>query len=68
MKKKSNIERDDEGQISKNSKELRKFVLYCLKNPNQRFWQSLINWSGFNISKVIQNKHKLYYEDLFYKE
>lgn len=40
------MEKDDEGNMSKNSKQLRKFVLYCLDNPNQRFYQALRNWSG----------------------
>lgn len=24
------------------------FIAYCRKNPEQRFWQALRNWSGHN--------------------
>lgn len=43
--------RDDEGQISRNSKQLRKFVLYCLENPELRFWQAIRN--HFNVAFVL---------------
>ena len=33
-------------KVSKNSKELVSFTNYCLKNPEQRFWQALRNWAG----------------------
>lgn len=32
---------------NKNSKLLKSFVKYCQKNPDERFWQALRNWSGF---------------------
>jgi len=32
----------------KNKKQLSSFVTYCLANPDERFWQALKNWSGFN--------------------
>ena len=48
-------ELDDEGNISKNSKDLRKFVLYCLQNPEQRFWQALRNWSKANF--ILKSSH-----------
>lgn len=28
-------------------KTLTSFVSYCVKHPNERFWQALRNWSGF---------------------
>ncbi len=31
---------------SKNYKLMNEFALYCLDNPDQRFWQALRNWSG----------------------
>ena len=30
-----------------NNKDLASFVDYMQKNPNQRFWQALRNWSGY---------------------
>ena len=51
----------------KSAKELLSLQKYLIKNPEQRFWQGLINWSGFNIYKGVINKNKTSYEDLFYK-
>lgn len=31
---------------TRNSAVLYDFVEYCNKNPDQRFWQALRNWSG----------------------
>ena len=28
------------------NKELKSFIKYCEKNPKERFWQALRNWSG----------------------
>jgi hypothetical protein len=47
---KTNIEKNDEGNLSKNSKILRTFVLYCLKNPELRFFQALSGWLGKDIT------------------
>jgi hypothetical protein len=33
---------------SKNVQTLGSFVEYCFAHPDQRFWQALRNWSGFN--------------------
>lgn len=33
---------------TKNSKILGSFSAYCKSHPDQRFWQALRNWSGFN--------------------
>ena len=30
------------------NKELKSFIKYCEKNPEQRFWQALRNWSKYN--------------------
>ena len=51
----------------KSSKELLSLQKYLIKNPEQRFWQGLVNWAGFNIYKGVTNKNKTSYEDLFYK-
>jgi len=32
----------------KSKKLLEEFNKYCKQNPEQRFWQSLRNWSGYN--------------------
>lgn len=31
---------------SRNAKVLASFMAYCKANPEQRFWQALLNWSG----------------------
>lgn len=36
----------------KNKKLLNSFVDYCLKHPNERFWQALRNWSGQKLKKL----------------
>ena len=33
---------------TRNSEVLKDFVAYCKANPEQRFWQALRNWSGYN--------------------
>lgn len=38
---------------SKNGALLRSFTSYCLENPELRFWQALLGWSGLDrISSV----------------
>jgi hypothetical protein len=32
---------------NKNIVLLTEFVSYCQGHPNERFWQALLNWSGF---------------------
>jgi len=27
---------------------LTSFIRYCIKHPDERFWQALTNWSGFS--------------------
>lgn len=51
---------------SKNSKLLASFANYCISHPEERFYQALVNWQGFNISKVIETKNKIEYKDMFY--
>ena len=68
---KNKIELDDEGNPSKNSKQLRKFVLYCLDHPDERFWQAIRNWdnSAF-IFRQKRNEQGMtqQIEDTFYEE
>lgn len=33
---------------TRNSRVLEGFVAYCKANPEQRFWQALRNWSGYD--------------------
>lgn len=52
------------------------FMEYCLKNPELRFWQALVNWSSFNYlfgSQQDTLEDALAYgaekmDDVFYKE
>jgi hypothetical protein len=32
---------------SKNRKVLENFIDYCIKHPDERFWQALRNWSEY---------------------
>lgn len=52
----------------KSYKKLEAFTKYCVKHPELRFWQALINFCGFNISMVETNGKKITYKDLFYEE
>ena len=44
---------------------LESFVRYCEQNPEQRFWQALRNWSGYNFVLVSDRKGEDY-RDTFY--
>lgn len=37
---------------SKNRAVLTDFIGYCIAHPEERFWQALRNWSGFEFIKV----------------
>jgi len=49
---------------SKNKKTLDSLVKYCQQHPEERFWQALRNWSGYDF--IYGSKGGL--EDTFYKE
>ena len=58
---------------SKNLDKLMDFYLYCLKHPEERFWQALRNWSGYKYILVTDEESLLdidimQLEDTFYKE
>jgi len=56
---------------TRNSKLLASFTAYCNEYPEQRFWQALLNWSGFAfIYKGNDKPMPLpnYLEDTFYFE
>jgi hypothetical protein len=42
---------------------LQDFSLYCLQNPELRFWQALRNWAGVNAVIVTQGNETI---DTFY--
>ena len=45
---------------TKNSKLAWDFFLYCMANPELRFWQALKNWSGYHrISAVTIHLHNV---------
>ena len=54
------------------NKTLKSFVNYCLAHPQERFWQALRNWSGYNFifgSKEYTFKiEESHLEDTFYIE
>ncbi len=50
---------------TRNSELLRDFVEYCANHPDQRFWQALRNWSGYN---YIIARNEMRDEDTFYWE
>jgi len=41
-------------QANKNEKLLKSFTLYCKKNPSERFWQALRNWSAVEIVYAVK--------------
>ena len=52
-------------KINKNKTLLKSFTAYCNKNPDQRFWQALRNWSEYvAIHGVIADDKA---EDTFYR-
>ena len=52
----------------KSRKELSSFIDYCLDNPEQRFWQCLRNWSGYNFIYGSNTPENINLEDTFHKE
>lgn len=59
---------------ARHTKVLLDFVDYCNQNPNLRFWQALLNWSGqkFILFSTIAPKGSVYKEgvlvDTYYFE
>lgn len=57
---------------NKNKEKLDSFTKYCERNPGQRFWQALKNWSEYNFilgaNEMNANTNKFSkIEDTFYK-
>jgi len=51
---------------------LKSFTDYCYKNPTERFWQALRNWSEYEFiygsNKCVAMEEVDDLEDTFYKE
>lgn len=43
------------------------FLEYCMDHPEERFWQALRNWSGYNCILVAESR-QLNTTDTFYWE
>ena len=52
---------------SKNYDLLQSLTTYCLAHPEERLWQALRNWSGFNAIFVLDEKAEDL-KDTFYWE
>ena len=46
----------------KNKELLHSFVEYCIKHKQERFWQSLRNWSGAN--KILFEEYNKHVDDM----
>jgi hypothetical protein len=58
---------------TRNSRVLRDFTQYCLEHPEERFWQALRNWSGYQavLTGIPDNTKGFGYQidrDTFYFE
>lgn len=53
-----------ETQNIKSRATLSSFIRYCVTHPEERFWQALRNWSGYNFVCVSDNN--IEHEDTFY--
>ena len=60
---------------NRNKKVLDDFITYCESHPNERFWQALRNWSGYDFimgwyaDEFDFNKaREMGLEDTFYHE
>lgn len=52
----------------KSEKLLTSFIAYCLEHPEERFWQALKNWCGWNFVMVAEKpedagRDTFYWED-----
>jgi hypothetical protein len=54
----------------KNSELLKDFTAFCYLQPNLRFWQAVIAWSGYATIYAEKGRESgnMTMEDLFYKE
>ena len=54
--------------MNKNNLLLLDFIAYCQANPDQRFWQALANWSGYNCIGQAETPNGDNFQDLWHKE
>jgi len=52
---------------TRNSEVLTSFTEYCKKNPEERFWQALRNWSNFSFV-FVSDSVGIVEQDTFYWE
>lgn len=45
---------DSKPERFKGRKELLSFWIYCMEHPDERFWQALRNWSGYDSIFVVE--------------
>jgi len=45
----------------KSAKLLDEFITYCVEHPQERFWQALRNWSGYD--KIYGEKYNNKWDD-----
>lgn len=50
--------------LNKNKKLLKNFTKYCEKNPSERFWQALINWSKYTFIFVRESGKPFNFNDV----
>ena len=61
-------------EMNKNKEKLDSFVAYCVAHPEERFWQSLRNWSGYSFiyaTNMLLDRNdakEAEFEDTFYIE
>jgi hypothetical protein len=51
---------------TRNSEVLQDFIDYCIKHPDERFWQALRNWCGWLFIEVTNDS--FYSNDRHYQD
>ncbi len=44
---------------------LSSFIRYCVRHPDERFWQALRNWSGYNFIYAAKYQLNCFVTDTF---
>jgi len=52
---------------SRSAAQLKSFVAYCEAHPQLRFWQALLNWSGFKFIFVASERPIYHNESLIWR-
>lgn len=56
---------------NRNNKILEDFIKYCKEHPQERFWQALRNWVGYNFIITTNSDRWMtdtFFQDTFYWE